>query len=144
LVDLQFSQLGLPFCSASEARPAKHENAGHHSQQEPRLPLVLHQRAERDNQRQRNQQQHVDLQEVGEAIRVLEGVRRVGVVVAATVGTELLDRLLRGHRATGDLLFHHLARRVDRGCRRVAVEVLHNALRHQHDRRDERQRQEDA
>ena len=42
--------------------------------------------------------------QVGERRRVLERVRGVGVVEAAAVGAELLDRLLAGHRAAGEVL----------------------------------------
>ena len=53
--------------------------------------------------------------------RVLERVRRVGVVEAAAVGAELLDDLLAGHRAAGDVLGRHRPAwsrrcRLDRFC----------------------------
>ena len=44
------------------------------------------------------------LEEVRERRRVLEGMRRVGVEEAAAVGAELLDDLLRRHRALRDRL----------------------------------------
>ena len=80
----------------------------------------------------------------GDRVRVLERVRRVGVVGAAAVLAELLDRLLAGDRTAGDRLRGDLRRLVDGRRDGVAVEVLHDALAHEHDAEDERDRQQDA
>ena len=70
------------------------------------------------------------------AVRVLERVRRVGVVEAAAVGAELLDRLLRRERPPGMCCVGDLGRRGRSWSRGVAaLEVLDDALRHRARRR---------
>ena len=59
-------------------------------------------------------------EQVGQAGRILEGVAGIGVEGPASVGPQLLDRLLGGHRASGDSL--GLAR--DGGEHVGGVEVL--------------------
>ena len=85
-------------------------------------------------------QDEEDLDEVGQAARVLERVRRVGVVEPAAVRAELLDRLLAGHGSAGDGLRPARQSR----DRRVAGEVLHDAAEDQHDAEDDGDRQQDA
>ena len=69
------------------------------------------------------------------------GCDRVHVEEPAAVGAELLDRDLAGGRATRDQL---LGRALDGVGRREAVEVLDDALAHEHEREHERERQQDA
>ena len=65
-------------------------------------------------------------------------MRRVDVEEAAAVGAELLDRLLRGHRAHRDRLRDARQRvRVE-----VSAEALDHALGDEHERADQRDRQE--
>ena len=71
---------------------------------------------------------------------VLERVRRVHVEEPAAVGAELLDGDLAGDRPAGDEL---LGAASTVSAAREAVEVLDHALAHEHDREDERQRQQD-
>ncbi len=79
-------------------------------------------------------------------------MRRVGVEEAATVGAELLDRLLGGERPAGDLLFGDRRGRVagiERGLvdgdgDHAVTEVLDDALGDQYDREHEAEWQQDA
>ena len=81
--------------------------------------------------------QREHLEEVRQPVRVLERHRRVGVVEAAAVHREVLDRLEQRDRPAGDRLGRTLERR--RG--RVTVERLRHALRDEDDRQHERERQ---
>ena len=92
--------LSKRMASAGRADPDRE----HDREQHPALPLVLDQPPEGVGQGERDHQEHEDLEQVGEAVRVLERVRRVGVVGAAAVLAELLDRLLARDRAAGDRL----------------------------------------
>ena len=75
-----------------------------------------------------------------ERVGVLERVRRVGVVEAAAVGAELLDRLLAGHRTAREVLGG-----AGDGRDGVRVgEVLHGAGGDQQDRRHHAEREQDA
>ena len=77
------------------------------------MGLVLHHAPEVIGQPAADGEDGEHLEEVGERRGVLEGVRGVGVRIAAAVGAEHLDGDLRGHRALDDgllghgLLFHH-------------------------------------
>ena len=109
--------------------------------------------------------QHLD--EVGERRGVLEGMRRVGVDVAAAIRAEHFDRDLRRHRALHDELFvhglvfhdsfavfvhHRLAFVVHLGHGnlirlnelrlRVRLEILDHALRHEEHGEHEADRQQ--
>ena len=66
----------------------------HHGNDGEALSLVAHHPAERARQRKGDHQQEVDLEPVGPAGRILERMRRVGVVRAAAVRPDLLDGLL--------------------------------------------------
>ena len=80
------------------------------------------------------------LEEVRERRGVLERVRGVRVDDPAAVGAELLDRLLRGDRAQEDGL-----RAAFEACRgRGAGNGLRHALPDEHERRDERDREQDV
>ena len=75
--------------------------------------------AKRVAQRGRNQQYRKHLEEVGQRRGVFVGMRRVDIEKAASVGTKLLDRDLRGGRAHGQALLadgygfvDHLSRRI--------------------------------
>ena len=87
------------------------------------LALVLHHPPEGERERERDEEDRVDLEEVAELRRVLERVRRVDVEEPAAVRAEHLDRLLAGHRPAGDLL-RGAGHRVHVG---EAVEVLDHA-----------------
>ena len=78
------------------------EDRRHHREDRVALALVADHHAEGARQRERDHQQQEDLEQVGQRVRVLERVGGVGVVEAAAVGAELLDRLLAGDRAAGD------------------------------------------
>ncbi len=110
----------------------------HHREQRIALPRVPDHLAERARQRERDEQDQEDLENVGERIRVLERVRRVGVEETATVVPHLLDDLLRGHRAAD----HGLVLPSQRGDGVRRGEVVDDAARHQDQRSDERQRQQ--
>jgi hypothetical protein len=55
-------------------------------------------------QREPDHQQQVDLEPVGERVGVFERVGGVGIEEPAAVGTQVLDRLLRGDWPAGDRL----------------------------------------
>ncbi len=97
---------------AKHTSSSGNEDHGHRREERPALAAVLHQLAEREAERARDQQDREHLEEVRERRRVLERMGRVHVVEAAAVRAELLDRDLRGHRAERDLLRRH------RRCRR--------------------------
>ena len=73
----------------------------HGEEDRPALPLVPDEAAEGVGEREGDEQQGEDLEEVGEAGRVLERMGRVRVDDAAAVRAQLLDRLLAGDRARG-------------------------------------------
>jgi hypothetical protein len=82
-----------------------------------------------------------DLEDVGDRVRVLERMGGVGVVEAAAVGAELLDGDLRRNRSAR----HGLGdRAVDSRGDGAATEVLHQALRDEHEGEHETERQEDT
>ena len=95
--------------------------------------------AERARQRERDHQDQVDLEPVREPVRVLEGVPRVGVEDAATVGAQHLDDLLRGG-GTGVERTGAARDGVDR--RQVARKLLRNTHGDQHGRGDDGDRQQ--
>jgi hypothetical protein len=67
-------------------------------------------------------------------------MRRIGVEEPAAVGAEFLDDLLRGNRALRD----HLLGAFERRRLGIGAEVLRHALPHQHERADDRNRQQDV
>ena len=77
---------------------------GHRRQDRVALLVAADHPAERAGQAERDDQQQEDLEPVGPVGRVLERVGAVGVVEAAAVGAQVLDGLLAGHRAAGDVL----------------------------------------
>ena len=84
--------------------------------------------------RYREDQEHGE--EVGQGVRVLEGVGRVGIEEATAVRAQLLDDLLRGHRPHGD----HLLAPVQGRHLLVGGEVLDHSLGHEEEREHEAQR----
>ncbi len=125
-----------PHHQGDEADP----DGGHGGEDRVALPDRADHHAEGAGQRERDHQQQEDLEQVGERGRVLEGVGAVGVEVASAVGAQLLDGLLRGDRAAVPLLVaaHELADLVNAG------EVLDGTAGHEHEGRDDRQRDQDA
>ncbi len=126
--------------SLEEADPADRGRPQdrHHRDQRPALLVVADHCAERPRQAERDQQDEEDLEPVGERVRVLERVGRVGVVEAAAVVAQLLDDFLGRHRPADD----GLVPAGQRGHRVVGGEVLHHAARDQDDRAEHRQRQQ--
>ncbi len=147
----------------------RHEDERHRGEQRPALPRVADHLAEGVAERRADQQDRQHLEKVRERRRVFERVRRIDVVEAAAVGAELLDRDLRrrgpernrlfGRRrllgdriallvlerlAVGPVLRVVVSHRLDQRHRRVLVERLRHALAHQHERQDDRQRQQDV
>ena len=147
----------------------RHEDHQHRDEHRPALARVLDHAPERVAERRRDQQDRQHLEEVRERRRILERMRRVDVEEAAAVRAELLDRdlargraerqrllrdclglhdglaggveLRRAVRVRGRHLDRPRARRASpsgtarRSARRPAT---------QHDRQDERQRQQDV
>ena len=145
------------------------EHDRHRRQQRPALPGVADHLPERVAKRRGNEQDREQFQEIRQRIRILERMRRVDVEEAAAVGAELLDgdlrrrgperdRLLGGRRLLGDrvalvvlqrlpvraVLRVVVGHRLDERDGGVLVERLHDALAHQHQRKDERKRQQDV
>ena len=77
---------------------------GHDRDHRVALALVLDHPPERERQRERDEQDGVELEEVADARRVRERVRGVDVEEVAAVRAQLLDRLLARVRAARDLL----------------------------------------
>jgi hypothetical protein len=100
---------------------------GHGREQRPALAPRADQAAVGRGERERDRQQGQRLQEVGDRVGVLVRVGRVGVVEAAAVGAELLDRLLGGDRPAGQ----GLGGAADGGHLAEPVEVLDNPPGHQ-------------
>ena len=80
------------------------EQERHRREDGPAVPDRAGHPAERVRQARADREDQDDLEEVRPGRRVLVGMRGVGVEEAAAVGPELLDGLLRGDRALGDLL----------------------------------------
>ena len=113
-----------------EQRDRDAEQDRHHREDRAALAPVADDEPKAQRHRERDEQEQEDLEEVGQRRRVLERVRGVGVVEAATVGAELLDRLLAGDRAAGDVL----AAAGERVRPPAAREVLDDAEGDQHER----------
>lgn len=113
---------------------------GHHGDDGVSLTVVTDHRPEGPRERERDDQHEIDLDQVGEGVGVLEGVRGVRVVETTTVGAQFLDGLLGGDGASGQALVP--AR--DGGDVVDSVEVLNGTGSHQNDREDEGQRQQKA
>jgi hypothetical protein len=109
---------------------AGHEQQRHRAVQRPALPPAADHAPVRVGQRRRDAEDQEQLQQVREGRRVLERVAGVDVEEAAAVRAELLDGLLRGDWTARQV--------VDR-----AAQGLQHALRHEHDRADDRDRQQD-
>ncbi len=119
------------------------------------MPRRAHHLPERDRQAGGDQEDRQYLEKIRQGRRILKGVRAVRVEKAAAVGAEHFDRLLRSDRALRDGLRRHSGGRAFAGSvggghglrlqqlrSVVGAQVLHHALRHQHDRVDEADRQQ--
>ena len=132
---------GEPCCSAAATiTEAGDEQRCHGREHRPRVPARDDHPPEHEHLGDRDQQQREHLDEVREPVRVLERRRRVGVVEAAAVHREVLDRLLRGDGPARD----RLRRALQRARRRMAVERLRHALPGEDRCQDERQGQQDV
>ena len=155
MVDGIAARLGLP---ADER--AGDEKRGHRTPDGPAVARAFHHAAEVKRERARNREDREHLEKVGERRGILEGMRGVGVGVAAAIGAEHLDRDLRSHRSLDDgLRVDHLIDRdgrlaiggehgfarviefrnlnrvgLQRFRRGVGFEILNHALRHQKQR----------
>ena len=97
------STSGLPATSKPSGDPRRRDPEDEHRREErPALPLITHKPPEGIGERKGNGEERPHLEQVREAVRVLERMRRVRVVRAAAVRSELLDRLLARDRPTGD------------------------------------------
>ena len=128
-----------PFSSSSVSVDERDDEERRHGREDRVALLVAADHpAEGARQRERDREHEHDLEEVRPGRRVLERMRGVRVEESAAVRAELLDRLLRGDRAAGQVL-RVAGERRDLG---EAVEVLHDAADDQHDRADDRERQQ--
>ncbi len=132
--------LGLPPVSNTMATSRRRQpQAEHGRQHHVALAPVLGQDPVHPGEGEGEGEEHPDLGHVGDRVGVLERVRRVGVVGAAAVLADLLDRLLAGDGPAGDRLLAAL----DGGDRPGAVEVLDHALADQEQRADEGEGEQD-
>jgi hypothetical protein len=96
------------------------------------VPLVLHHAAQVVSQAAADGEDREHLEKIRQRVGVLEGMRRVGVRIAAAIGSEHFDGDLRGHRALHDGLFVHdltlNGERFNELGLRVRLEVLNHAL----------------
>ena len=88
------------------------------------MTLIADHSSERIGQRHAEKEDQQHLEDAGHGGRVFERMRRVDVEEAATIATQQLDRLLRGHRTTCQNLLSALQ------CRRadITTEGLRHAL----------------
>ena len=130
-----------PCCSAGRlTADADREDREHRGEHHPAVPASRDHLPEHEDLSRRDQQDRQHLEEIRQAVRILEGVGRVRVVVPAAVRPELLHRDLRRDRAARDRLLSALKRR----RRRVRVERLRYALRDQNRGEDHAERQQDV
>ncbi len=99
----------------------------HEAEDRPALATVADEQPVGARQREGDDEQQEDLEEVGQGGGVLERVGGVGVEVAAAVGAELLDGLLRGDEAALDDLRAAGGRRDRRGLREVLDDAAERA-----------------
>ncbi len=119
---------------------AGEEQQAHRGEDRPALALVADHAAQHIGQCRADREDRDQLDEIGQRVRVLVGMRRVGVQEAAAIGAEDLDRFLRGDRALRDrLLGAFERRRVD-----IGAEILRHALPHVEQRDHHRERQQDV
>ncbi len=121
-------------------RDADREDREHRGEHHPRMPARQHDLPEHEHLRRRDQEDRQHLEEVREAVRVLERHCGVRVVVPAAVRPQLLDRDLRCDGTAGDRLVRPLQRR----RRRVRVEGLRHTLRDEQHTEDDREGQQDV
>ena len=124
---------------ASSTEPIQSD--GHDRCERVALAAVADHLAERAGERERDHEEQGDLEQVRERIRVLERVGGVRVVEAAAVRSEFLDRLLRRDGTARDRL---RARPARWSTSRASLKFCTTPCETQHDRRDERDRQQDA
>ena len=112
----------------------------HRREDRPPLPLRVDHAPVGVGEGGRDEDDREHLHEVRERRRVLERHRRVDVEEPATVGAQLLDRDLRGHRADRE----HLVGALERLRRHRVAEGLEHTLGEQEQGDDDRQRQQDV
>ncbi len=150
-------------------REQGHGQNRHRREHRPTLAGVAHHVPERIGQRGGNEEECQHLEEVRQRRRILVGMGGIGVEEPAAVGAELLDRLLRGHRAHGQrlrpgrqILQDRIASRIldgiagrihlgllvrerlDRSDILVGAEALHDPLADETEGEDDRKREQDV
>ncbi len=116
------------------------EEDGHHHHDGAPLPPTADEAAEHESDRERQHDDQQQVEHVGEAVRVFEGVGAACAVEAATVGAEQLDDFHRCDRTAGDVLSPAGNRR----SRAEAVDVLDRTLANEDEGGDHRDGHEDA
>ena len=159
--ELLMNRIARRFGPPAEQHAADKQDR-HRRPNRPAVLLVLDHSAEVISEPAADRENRKHLEEIRERRRILERMRRVGVGVTAAIRAEHLDRDLRRHRTLHDVLFgdglffHHrlVVSALDRLAlvvflldldfhrlhqRRlgVTVEILNHPLRHQKDREDE-------
>ena len=96
----------------------------HHCEDRPALALLADHPAEHIGERRADREDQHHLDKIGERVRVLIGMRRIGVEEAAAIGAHHFDDFLARHLPLGDQLFAAFKRRY----LRIGVQVLRHAL----------------
>ena len=117
--------------------PAKKQNT-HDREDRPALPLLADHPTEDIGERRADRKNQHHLDEIGEGVRILVRVRRIGVEEAAAVGAHDFDDFLRSHRTLGDHLFGAFKRRRFG----IGPKILRHALPNEKESHDDRDRQQ--
>ena len=130
------SRIAAAFGGIDGERPGQKQNA-HDGEDRPALALLADHPAEHIGQRRANRKDQHHLDEIGERVGVLVGMRRIGVEEAAAIGAQHFDDFLAGHRTLGDHLFAAFERRrLD-----IGAQILRHALPDEKQSDDDRDRQ---
>ena len=117
------SRIAAAFGGIDGEGPGEEQNA-HDGEDRPALALLADHPAEHIGQRRADREDQHDLDEIGERVRVLVRMRRIGVEEAAAIGAHHFDDFLAGHLTLGDQLLATFE------CRylSIGVQVLRHAL----------------
>ena len=112
LVDVERGKSRIARCLANiDGRDAGDEEKTHDREDRPALALIADHAAEDIGQRRADREDQDHLNQIGQRVRVFEGMRRIGVEEAAAIGAHHLDDFLRGDRALRDDLLGAFQRR---------------------------------
>ena len=107
-----------------DGKRAGQEKDAHDRENRPALALLSDHPAEDIGERRANREDQNDLDEIGQCVRILVRMRRIGVEKAAAIGAHHFDDFLAGHLPLGDQLLAPFECR-DLG---IGVQILRHAL----------------